>query len=101
MDRRPLLQAVLEALQPGLKVYFQPPEDMKMEYPCIVYNHDTGSTRFAGNKPYSYEQRYEVKIISRQPDTSLFQKVAAMPKTVFDRWFVADNLNHNIFSLYF
>lgn len=101
MDRRPLLQAVLEALQPGVPVYFQPPEGFEMVYPCIVYEHDLGSTMFANNKPYSYEQRYEMQLISRLPDTELFQKIVALPKTIHTRFFVADNLNHNVFSIYF
>ena len=101
MDRRPQFQQVLEALRPGLKVYFQPPEDMKMDYPCIVYQLDPGSTTFANNLPYSYEQQYEVSLISWQPDPELFKKLAALPKSIHARSYVADNLNHSVFSIYF
>ena len=100
MDRRPLFQAVLEALKPNLKVYFQAPEGM-LEYPCIVYQRDPGSTKFANGKPYSYEQQYQVTLISRQPDTDIFEKLAALPKSIHARFFVSDNLNHDVFSIYF
>jgi hypothetical protein len=100
-DRRPLLQAILEGLQTGLKVYFQPPEDMTMEYPCIRYQRDTGSSRFANNVPYTYQRQYEVTLISRTPDSTLHEKLAALPRTIHDRFFVADNLNHDVFSIYF
>jgi hypothetical protein len=101
MDRRPQFQAVLEALQPGLKVYFQPPEDMKMDYPCIVYQLDPGSTEFANNKPYNYEQQYQVSLISWLPEPVLFKKLAALPKSIHARSYVADKLNHSVFSIYF
>lgn len=94
-----MFQAVLENITP--KVYFQPPESVKMEYPCIVYRHDPGSSRFANNKPYNYEQQYEVTLISRAPAPELFEKLVALPKTIHARFFVADNLNHNVFSIYF
>lgn len=31
-------------------VYFQPPESVKLLYPCIVYKRSAGDTRFADNK---------------------------------------------------
>jgi hypothetical protein len=101
MDRRPLFQQVLEALSPGLKVYFQPPESLKMTYPCIVYSDDPGDTTFANNRPYTYEQQYEVQLISREPQPALFHKLASLPKSTHARSFVADNLNHSVFSIYF
>lgn len=102
MDRRQKFQQALEALQvPPVKVYFQPPETVKMVYPCIVYEFDRGETKFAGNKPYNYEQLYEVKLISRSPEPALFEKLVALPKSIHARFFVADNLNHNVFSIYF
>lgn len=101
MDRRPIFQLVLEALKPGLKVYFQPPADVGMVYPCIKYERDTGSTKFANDRPYSYEQKYQVTLISRDPDDELKEKLALLPKSLHDRFFVADNLNHDVFSIYF
>lgn len=101
MDRRLLFQAVLESLKVGMKVYFQPPSDITMTYPCIVYEHNPGSTKFANNRPYTYEQQYEVKLISRVPEPDLFQKLAFLPKSLHARSYVTDNLNHSVFSIYF
>jgi len=101
MGRRQTFQLVLESLKTDLKVYFQPPETVKMEYPCIVYRRDPGTTKFANNRPYSYEQQYEVQLIARSPEISLFDKLVALPKSSHARFFVADNLNHDVFSIYF
>jgi hypothetical protein len=72
-----------------------------MQYPCIVYQRDTADSRFAGNKLYRYTKRYQVTFISRDPDDDVPDKIAALPLCSFDRSFVADNLHHDVFRLYF
>lgn len=99
MGQRLQLQALLESF--GIKVYFQPPSNLQMEYPCIVYQRDDVDTKFAGNAPYSRTKRYQVTHISRNPDSDVPDKIAALPMCTFNRFFVADNLNHDVFSLHF
>lgn len=101
MGKRSNLQLVLEDVLGSNAVYFQPPPNLQMAYPCIVYKRDTADTRFAGNAPYRYTQRYMVTLISQDPDIEVFGKVAALPMCIFNRSFVANNLNHNVFNLYF
>lgn len=72
-----------------------------MVYPCLVYQPDTGSSTFANNVPYHFEQKYQLTLIDRAPNPALFEKVAALPKTQQDRFYVANNLNHCVFSIYF
>jgi hypothetical protein len=98
MGQRLQLQNLLETITD--KVYFQPPANVQMEYPCIVYQKDGATSRFAGNIPYRYNRRYQVTVIDRNPDSEITDKVAALPMCVFDRSFVAENLNHDVFSLY-
>jgi hypothetical protein len=93
------LQALLEDITP--KVYFQPPTNVKMEYPCIVYERDSGDTKFADDKPYTHTVRYSVTVIDRNPDSPILGKVAALPMCLFNRFFSADNLNHNVYNLFF
>ena len=100
MDRL-LLQSSLETLLGSSNVYFQPPNGLAMEYPCIVYKRDAANTEFAGNKPYRYTKRYQVTVIDRNPDSLIPDKVAALPECVFNRHFTAGNLNHDVFVLYF
>lgn len=97
MVRRHLLHNIFKAITAN--VYFQPPTSML--YPCIMYQLDGGRTRFADDIPYGYDKRYQVTIIDKNPDSALFDKVAALPTAVFDRFYVANNLNHFVFTLYF
>lgn len=82
-------------------VYFQPPSNIKLEYPCIVYSRDFEKTEFADNQPYSREKRYMVTVIAREPDSDIPDKVGSLPKSLFDRHFAADDLNHDVYNVYF
>lgn len=95
------LHQILKSIPGPVEVYFQPPPSKQMEYPCIVYKRDDARTEFAGNKPYSYKKRYQVTVIDRDPDSPIPDLVAKLPLCIFDRHFAADNLNHDVFNLYF
>ncbi|MDB5716245.1 MAG: hypothetical protein JWO15_3642 [Sphingomonadales bacterium] len=101
MDQRLKLHAILEQILGSAYVYFQPPSNIKMKYPCIIYHRDAANTRFADNSPYRHTKRYAVTIIDGDPDSPIPDKVAELPLCSFDRAFVADNLNHDVYSLYF
>lgn len=99
MDRRLLLHQILLSLVSN--VYFQPPEGLVMVYPCIVYQRDYADTKFADNGVYSHVKRYQITVIDRNPDSDIPGKVAALPSCLFSRFFAADQLNHDIYNLYF
>lgn len=93
------LQELLLTLAPH--VYFQPPPTVKMEYPCIIYKRDHIDIRHADNAPYKNKTRYMVTVVDRDPDSQIPYLVAALPTCLFSRNFVVDNLNHDIFNLFF
>jgi hypothetical protein len=96
------LQALLESfMPPGGKVYFQPPNGTKMVYPAITYKRDYRLTQFANNKAYLSTKRYQVTVIDRNADSGIPEAVAALPLCTYSRFFAVDNLNHDIFDLYF
>lgn len=101
MDRRLQLQAILEKLLQSSAVYFQPPSNVQMVYPAIVYQRDTADTKFAGNQPYSYTKRYQVTVIDKKPLGETADKVGHLPMCVHERFFVQDGLNHDVFTLYY
>lgn len=93
------LNAILKEISPN--VYFQPPSNVQMEYPCIVYERARSDTEFAGNAPYLITKRYTVTVIDRNPDSAIPDAVAQLPMCTHSTFFVADNLNHDVFDLYF
>lgn len=82
-------------------VYFQPPEDIEMSYPCIVYARDWAQTFFATNRPYRVEKRYLLTIMDREADSPIVEAVAALPMCIFDRHFTVKDLNHDVYKLFF
>lgn len=82
-------------------VYFQPPSNIQMKYPCIVYERGTGDTQFADNNPYIFKFRYQITVIDWNPDSPIPEKVAELPMCTMDRHFVSDNLHHDVFNCYF
>lgn len=100
MDRRLQLQSLLEDILGSGNVYFQPPDNVVMQYPCIVYGRDGASKIFADNTGYRRRQRYQVTYIDRDPDNSVIEKLGLLPLCSDRRSFVADGLNHDVFELY-
>lgn len=82
-------------------VYFQPPVNVQLKYPCIVYKRDYANTEFADNAPYNHEIRYMVTVIDRDPDSDIPLQIAALPKSLFNRFYTADDLNHDVYNVFF
>jgi hypothetical protein len=72
-----------------------------MTYPCVVYHRDNADSAFAGNNPYRLTQRYQVTVIDEDPDSDILLKIWSLPMCLFNRHFAADNLNHDVYVLYF
>lgn len=101
MGSRVELQLLLEEILGSRNVYFQPPTNIEMKYPCIVFNRNHSLTQFASNRPYRRTKRYQVTYIGRDPDSPVPDMIAELPMCTFTRHFTADNLNHDVFDLYF
>lgn len=82
-------------------VYFQPPESKKINYPCIIYERRNIDQQFADNIPYAQKTRYTVTVISRDPDDPIVDAVSQFPYCLYDRFYTADNLNHDVFNIYY
>ncbi len=101
MDHRLELHELLCSILGSRNVYYQPPESIKMGYPCIIYFKDYAKTTFADNVPYINKTRYQVIYIDSDPDNSICEKLSQLPMCLFDRHYISDNLNHDAYKLYF
>ena len=101
MGTRLELQAVLEVLLGSSNVYFQPPTNVELQYPAIVYKKDQVDSVFADNIPYRRVKRYLITVIDPSPDSLIPDKIGNLPQNRFVRHFVVKNLNHDVFTLYF
>lgn len=101
MSKREQLQTLLETTLGSGNVYFQPPENVTMEYPCILYARDFVDGRHADDKPYSMTVRYIITLIDKNPDSPIIDKLLALPTCSFIRHYKASGLNHDLFNIYY
>jgi len=101
MGTRIELQKVLETLLGSRNVYFQPPTTVQMSYPCIVYRRTKIRSKFANNSNYLNHKEYTVTVIDKDPDSLIPDKLVVLPMCLHDRQYTANNLNHDVFTLFF
>lgn len=82
-------------------VYYQPPASVQMQYPAIVYSLDDLYTDHADDSKYRMIHRYQVTLIDKNPESEFIDKIVALPYCDYDRRYTADNLNHDIFTIYY
>lgn len=104
MDRRIELHNELVGLGvvDSTSIFFQPPETVKLKYPCIIYRLAGVYSRHANDAKYRLKKRYTVLVISSDPDNDIAdQLMEHFQYCRFDRRYVASNLYHDSLELYY
>lgn len=99
MDRIDL-QKDLENILGSDEVHFQPPANIKMTYPCIVYHRLEDRLQFADNKLYFRKKKYNVTVITRDADSDIPDKVLNLRYTSHERNYISDNLYHSVYTVH-
>ena len=94
------LHSVLQELRVSSNVYYQPPESIKMQYDAIRYSKKTIDSKYANDRKYSMIDCYEIIVISRLPDNPVIKKLLSLPYCSYDRHYIADNLHHDVLTIY-
>lgn len=83
-------------------VYFQTPESVKMQYDAIRYALGGKDAKRASDGVYKLTNKYEGVVITRDPDTTIPDSmIYRFAMCSFGRPYVADNLHHYPFTLYY
>lgn len=82
-------------------VYFDPPMDLQIKYPAIIYSRGRINKVYANNIAYSLRTPYEIIVIDHDPDNEYVSKILALPYCEHDRHYASDNLHHDAFTLYY
>lgn len=102
MDNRASLQLKLCALLGSDNVYFQPPETIKLKYPCIVYEKSKKALTYANNKVYGNIDSYTITSIYKSVSENISDKILETFSMIsHDRTFKSDNLYHDVFQLFY
>lgn len=100
MARRKNLYQTLAAI--ATNVYYQPPENIKLKYPCIIYSLANISKRHADSYApgYTTTEKYNITVIDRDPDSVIVDNVLMLPYCSFVNQFAKENLYHTNFTIY-
>lgn len=83
-------------------VYFQPPSDIRMIYPCIVYNKSKPKVDRANNHIYNKSQEYKLIVMDFDPDGDIADRIIEyFTHSAIDSIFVVDRLHQTTITLYY
>lgn len=101
MNNRISLHNALVEILGSRNVYFQPPESIKISYPAIVYERSDIRNNSADDDVYFQTHHYRITIIDKNPDSAIVSKMSKFYKARFERHFVSEGLNHDVFTIYY
>jgi len=82
-------------------VYFQPPANKQIIYPCIVYKLENFDVTFADNDAYRDMDEYSITYITRDPDDENIRKIPKLRYCSMTGTSTSDNLRNYYYRLYF
>lgn len=100
-DRRLELQSLLEELLGSDEVHFQPPASVQLHYPAIIYSREQIVNTPANNVGYKRDLKYTITVVDPDPDSDIVTSISQLPFCKHDRHYASDNLNHDVFTLYY
>ena len=100
-ERRIELNSLLESILGSENVYYQPPESVRMSYPAIIYERDRIRIGRADNIAYRAHTMYRITLVDYEPDSEVIDKLLALPYCTHISHNISDNLNQDIFTIYY
>lgn len=83
-------------------VYYQPPSNIHMTFPCIEYHDSPWDTKFANDKAYTITRHYQVTVIDSKPENPWIEAIStSFQMCTFERHYTSDGLNHDVFDIYY
>ena len=96
------LDAELRSILGSDFTYYQPPENLRMHYPCIRYDLSDIHSRSANNKNYILTPRYDLTVIDKDPESTIYLEIMKhFSMCSFSRHYEADNLHHYVLTLFY
>ena len=83
-------------------IYYQPPSNLTMVYPCIVYSKTGKIRQFSNNEIYTSEQGYQLTLIEKKPDSAMADELESyFQYCTTQQYYVSDSLYHTTLNLYY
>lgn len=95
------LHTLLESILGSKNVYFQPPSNKDLDFPCIVYERSGSKNEHADNLKYIKYKRYTITYIDQNPVSPIVDELEDLQYCTAEKSFVSENRNHFPFTIYF
>lgn len=96
---RDLLRLLQQVVQHD-RVYFQPPENLKIGYPAVVFHLSKIEIDRASDVPYKGAKEYSVTLITKDPEPDVIDEILKIPYSSLDTTYISDGMNHFVFTVY-
>lgn len=96
---RDLLRMLQQVVQHN-RVYFQPPENLKIGYPAVVFHLSKIEIDHASDAPYKGAREYSVTLITKDPEPDVIDEILKIPYSSLDTTYISDGMNHFVFTVY-
>lgn len=82
-------------------VYGVEPTNTSMVFPAVRFEKSDEEVVYADNLPYDITDAYLVTVIEDDPNTPVAKLVRQLPWCAFDRYYVAEQLHHTTYKIFF
>lgn len=96
---RDLLHLLQQAVRHN-RVYFQPPENLNIGYPAVVFHLSKIEIDHASDVPYKGAKEYSVVLITKDPEPDVINEILKIPYSSLDTTYISDGMNHFVFTVY-
>lgn len=98
---QPQIQQKFETFLGSRNVYFQPPTDLNMNYPAIVYKLSNIDSKRADNRNYKLTDVFQVILIVYDPDDERIHSILEeFDNCRFVTSYEKDGLRHYVYNIY-
>lgn len=101
-QQRDFLHEILCNIDGVKEVYYQPPNNTMLVYPCLIYTMDYLDITYADGKRYLSFPQYTLTLIDYDPESIIQRHILDLDADChvsFNRFFTSDNLNHWVYKL--
>ena len=98
-EKRQELHAKMVALLGSKYVYFQPPQNVQLHYPAIIYRREQIDNTSANNDIYMQKIRYEVVVVDSDPTSEIVEKMSKFEHARHTNTYASDGMNHDVFKI--
>lgn len=83
----------------GDNIYFNPPSNLKIQYPCCVCSINDILNKNADDEVYNQNVRYDCTLITKNVNDPLLKELSKINTFRYSRHYVVDGLHHYAFLI--